>query len=140
MPAFNGSGLIAANIPATQVAGGDTLALWGVISATGVAGESPTPGSSGVNSIVAAVADSGAFPRGPISFQISFATAATDVLVIYGSNTAPTAAGPQNGVALYTSTNKQSDSYIDTSGFVFYWAQLQSQSGGGAFSVIMHIG
>jgi hypothetical protein len=88
---------------------------------------------------VLAPVDSGPVARNAIEFQIQFATAPTDVVKIFGSNTPPTSAGPQNGILLYTSTNEQSDNYVDNQAFAFYWGELVSQSGGGALSLIAHI-
>jgi hypothetical protein len=38
---------------------------------------------------------------------------------------------------LYTSTNTQADQYEDSFAYIFYWAHLTSQSGGGALTVRM---
>ena len=70
--------------------------------------------------------------------SINFASSPTDVVKIYGSNIAPTAAGVDpNGFLLYTSTNTQADQYEDGNAFIFYWAHLTSQSGGGTLTVRM---
>jgi hypothetical protein len=76
--------------------------------------------------------------RGVRQFTINFASSPTAVVKIFGSNTAPTSAGPDpNGFLLYTSTNTQADQYEDGFAYIFYWAELVSQSGGGALSVTM---
>lgn len=74
-----------------------------------------------------------------INFNAQYAAAPTAVVQIYGSNVPPTSAGPQNGTLLWTSTNKQTDTYIDTTGYAFYWAVLLSQSAGGALTLTGHI-
>lgn len=79
-------------------------------------------------------------PRGNITFTINFASSSTDVVKLFGSNTQPTSTAAQNGVLLYTSTNLQSDNYTDNVAFAFYWAELVSQSGGGALTVAVHVG
>lgn len=86
--------------------------------------------------------DSGPVGRSAITFQIQFAAAPTAVVEIFGSNYPPTqgqGGAPQNGVLLYTSTNKQSDNYTDNVAFNCYWAQLISQSAGGALSVTANV-
>lgn len=66
-----------------------------------------------------------------MTFQMSFASTPTAVVVIQGSN--------QDIDALYetiwTSTNTQYDNYTDTTRWAFYRAKLVSQSGGGALTV-----
>jgi hypothetical protein len=127
MPAFNAYGQLG-----VQVAAGDTVTLF-------AAGDSLT---GPVNSIVIFPLDSGPMQRHVISFTSNFAAAPTAVLEIFGSNTPPTqgaGGAPQNGVLLYTSTNKQADTYVDTSGFKCYWAELVSQSAGGALTVVAHV-
>lgn len=126
MPPFNG----AANSLTTTAGPGDSPALFATSDSV------TAPVFSRVIAIYRAA------PPGvkQVAFQTQFATAPTAVVEIFGSNTPPTSAGPQNGILLYTSTNKQSDSYIDTSGFAFYWAELVSQSGGGALSVQAQVG
>jgi hypothetical protein len=86
---------------------------------------------------VYALLDSGAVERRSVLFQASWATSPTASLVIYGSNTPPTAAGPQNGVALATLT--ANGAYQDLNGFKFYWATLASQSAGGALTLTGHV-
>lgn len=81
--------------------------------------------------------DSGPVARSAITFQTQFASTPTAVVEIFGSNTPPTqgaGGAPQNGVLLYTSTNKQSDSYTDNLAFNCYWMQLVSQSAGGTLT------
>lgn len=82
----------------------------------------------------------GSQPRGLVTFQTNFASAPTAVVEIFGSNSQPTSSAPQNGVILYTSTNTQADVYTDNSAFMFYWAKLVSQSGGGALTVTVSVG
>jgi hypothetical protein len=124
VPAFNGNG------PLT--------------TATGVGGLIPlfAPSDSltaPVNSRVVVVSQSGPTVRGVRQFQIGFASAPTAVVKIFGSNNPPTSAGPDpNGFLLYTSTNLQNDQYEDASAFSYYWAQLASQSAGGALTVTMN--
>ena len=79
-------------------------------------------------------------PRGLATWTINFASSPTAVVKIFGSNTQPTSSAAQNGVLLYTSTNTQSDNYTDNVAFAFYWAELVSQSGGGALSLQVHVG
>lgn len=91
-----------------------------------------------VNSIVVCIQSAGPTVRGIRQFTMDFAASPTAVVEIFGSNTAPTAAGPDPlGFLLYTSTNKQSDTYSDGNAYIFYWAYLASQSGGGALTVTM---
>lgn len=96
--------------------------------------------AAGNNSQIIAIGTAGPVPRGVMTFQGDFASAPTAQWIIYGSNTQPTSAGPQNGVALYTSSNKQHDNYTDNLAFIFYWAQLVSQSAGGALTLTVHVG
>jgi len=67
-----------------------------------------------------------------ITFQIIFASAPTASVTIQGSNVDSNA----DYVVLFTSTNKQFDSYTDTNRFQFYRANLASQSAGGAITVV----
>lgn len=69
---------------------------------------------------------------GGTTFTIAFAAAPTDAVAIQGSNTDVDA----QYQTLYTSTNKQFDSYTDTGRWAFYRAKLVSQSAGGAVTVI----
>lgn len=130
MPAFNSYGALA-----TQVASGDTVALFANTDTV----------AQGLVSKVISPVDSGPVGRNLIQFTISFPTAPTDAVTIYGSNTPPTAGSgatpgaPQNGIALFTSTNKQFDSYPDNLGFRFYWAGLPTYSAGGMPTVIAHV-
>jgi hypothetical protein len=73
----------------------------------------------------------GPFGENGVTFQMSFATAPTAVLVIQGSNVDLDAAYE----TLWTSTNTQYDNYTDTAKWAFYRAKLVSQSGGGACTV-----
>ena len=118
-----------ARFGAQAVSSGDTVTLF-------AAADSLVAGSQ---SVVIAPADSGPVPRGLITFQANFASAPTAVVEIFGSNTPPTAAGPQNGVVLTTFTNAQASNYTDNLAFAFYWAQLVSQSGGGALTLTAHL-
>lgn len=95
--------------------------------------------TAGSLSAVFTVADSGPVPRQAIGFTFNFTTAPTAVVELLGSNTMPTASGPQNGVVLYTSTNQPQDKFLDSNSFAFYWALLVSQSAGGALSLIGHV-
>lgn len=124
MPTFNGNGPLA-----VSVCSGSDVTLFD-------AAETLTAPAT---SRVLAPVDSGPVPRGGITFTSSFAVVATAVIKVYGSNTPPTSAGPQNGTLLYTSTNLQADNYTDNLSFAFYWAQLVSYSAGGALSLIAHI-
>ena len=96
--------------------------------------------AAGNNSQVITIGATGPVPRGVMTFQGDFASSPTAVWEILGSNTQPTSSAPQNGVVLYTSTNMQHDNYTDNVAFTFYWAQLVSQSGGGTFTLIVHVG
>lgn len=93
------------------------------------------PAYSQVVTILAA----GLQPRGVATWTMNFASAPTAVVTIYGSNTQPSSSAAQNGVALYTSTNTQHDSYTDNGAYTFYWAELVSQSAGGAVTVAVHV-
>ena len=125
MPKFNGNQLGLG----TTVYPGDTIALFAAADTL----------AAGNNSIVIAPGDAGGVNRNVITFALNFAAAPTAVVKIFASNTYPTTAGPQNGVLLYTSTNLQADNYTDNLGFAFYWAQLVSQSAGGALNLTAHI-
>lgn len=96
---------------------------------------------AGSQSRVIAIAHAAPFGVKAQTFQLSFATTPTAVVEIFGSNIPPTVAGPDpNGVLLYTSTNKITDNYTDNLAFEFYWAQLISQSAGGALTLTDSIG
>lgn len=125
MPLFNGFQLGLA----TAVYPGDTIALFAAADTLAAAN----------NSIVVSPSDAGGVNRNAITFALNFASAPTSVVKIFGSNTFPTTAGPQNGVLLYTSTNLQADNYTDNLAFAFYWAELVSQSAGGALSLTAHV-
>jgi hypothetical protein len=125
MPTFNGNQLGLA----TTIYPGDTIPLFAASDTL----------AAGSNSIVIAPGDAGGVNRNVVTFQLNFASAPTSVLKIFGSNTYPTTAGPQNGVLLYTSTNLQADNYTDNLGFAFYWAELVSQSAGGALTLTAHV-
>jgi hypothetical protein len=122
MPTFNQYGPLS-----VQVSPGDTMQLFTAETLTAPA-----------TSKVYALLDSGAVERRSILFQANWATTPTASLVIYGSNTAPTTAGPQNGVALGSAITANGV-YQDTAGFKFYWATLASQSAGGALTLTGHV-
>ena len=67
-----------------------------------------------------------------VTFQIEFAAAPTASVLIQGSNVDSDAWY----ITLYTSSNKQFDSYTDTQRFAFYRSKLASQSAGGALTVL----
>ena len=92
------------------------------------AAETPTAPQS---SQAVAVARPQSIGYDPVVFEIFFASAPTDSLVIQGAM-ADVDARYQT---LYTSTNTQQDVYSDLGGFAFYRARLVSQSGGGAVTV-----
>ncbi len=73
-----------------------------------------------------------------ISFTANFATTPTATVILYGSNTYPNLAGPQNGVVISTFTNANG-SIADNSGFEFYWIGVTAYSGGGALTVTLNI-
>ena len=114
MPLFNGYG------PLTiQVSSGTTTPLFSTTDTV----------ANGSISRVIAPLDSGAVARRSITFAcVGFGA------TIYGSNTPPTASGPQNGVSV--GTPAAGASYQDTSGYAYYWAVA---SGAGPGSVIAHV-
>jgi hypothetical protein len=124
MPIFNGN----ANNLATQVQSGDTVPLF-------AATDSLT--APAVSTVIAPV-DGGPVQRSAITFQAHFATTPTASLTIKGSNFSPTASGVQHGITIGTITT-QDASVTDTGAYAFYWASLDSQTGGGALTVIAHI-
>lgn len=81
-----------------------------------------------------------AFARAPspsgadegITFTISFATQPTAVVLIQGANVDSDA----EYQTLFQSANLQTDKYTDRNRFAFYRAVVQSQSAGGAITVI----
>ena len=117
------------SLPVIALYPGDTYALFAATDTL----------AGGSNSQVITNVAAGLQPRGLITFQWSFASSPTAVVEIFGSNVQPTTA-PQKGTILYTSTNTQNDSYTDNLAFAFYWAQLVSQSGGGALTLTVHVG
>lgn len=125
MPTFNSNGPLSVSV----CSGSDVVLFDPVADAL----------TAPATSRVLAPVDSGPVQRAGITFQWSFAASPTAVVEVFGSNTPPTAAGPQNGVILYTSTNKQADNYTDNLSFAFYWQQIVSQSAGGALSSIAHV-
>lgn len=125
MPIFNGS----ANNLATQVQSGDTVTLF-------AASDSLT--APAVSTVIAPV-DAGPVQRSAITFQAHFATSPTASLTIKGSNFPPTSSGPQHGVTIGTAITTQDASVTATEAYAFYWASLDSQSAGGAVTVIAHV-
>ena len=90
-------------------------------------------------SIVIAPVDSAPHGRRRISFTGQFAAAPTATILLYGSNTYPTTAGPQNGQLLATWTNTQTNSQVDESGLAFYWAVVSAYSAGGNLILTAHV-
>lgn len=113
MPAFNGFRLGFASC----VYPGDTFALYNNEAAVG-----------GGNSVVMCPSDAAPNLRKSINFTSTVAA------TIYGSNTPPTAAGPQNGVSL--AVLAPNVPYVDTTGFQFYWA---SATASGAATILAHL-
>lgn len=115
------SGVGATGQAATSLEPGNSLALFN--------NETPNPPQASI-----------AFRRAPgrtdddqgVTFSIAFAAAATDSLLIQGSNQDIDA----QYQTLYTSTNKQFDLYTDIGRWAFYRAKLASQAAGGAVTVI----
>lgn len=123
MPVFNPNASLTYCIPI-----GDTVELFSASDSL----------SAGNNSIVVCIQQPGPGVRGVRHFTSAFASAPTAVVKVFGSNIAPTASGPDSGgFLLWTSTNTQYDQYEDGNAYEFYWAQLVSQSAGGALKVIM---
>jgi hypothetical protein len=125
MPVFNGN----ANNLATQVQSGATVTLFAATDTLVATNQS----------IVIAPVDAGPVERSAITFQAHFASAPTASLTIKGSNFAPTASGPQHGITIGTAITTQDASVTATEGYAFYWASLDSQTGGGALTVIAHV-
>lgn len=73
----------------------------------------------------------GGYPAG-IVFTVHFASSPTAVLTIQGSNQ-DTDSWYQT---LWTNAGTQNDYYADQGNFAFYRAHLESQSGGGAVTVV----
>lgn len=117
MPVFNSAkGLV------TAINCGDLLTLFAATDTL----------TAPATSIVFTSSSAGPRPIGNVQWQWGFAAAPTAVVKLYGSNNAPTAAGVDPAaILLNTSTNTQNDSYNDGSVFLFRWAVLTSQSGGG---------
>jgi hypothetical protein len=111
---FNGNGPLA-----IQVSSGTTTPLFSAADTV----------VNGSTSRVIAPLDSGAVGRTRIVFTTNGFGA-----TIFGSNTPPTSAGPQNGVSAAVLTAGQSLS--DQFGYAFYWA-VAAASGPG--SVIAHV-
>jgi hypothetical protein len=115
MPVFNGNG------PLTiQVSTGTTTPLFSTTDTV----------ANLTNSRVLAPLDSGASTRKGIMFTCNGATVA-----IMGSNTAPTAAGPQQGVVL-SATLATGTSYQDINSYAYYWAVASAAT---PVSVIAHV-
>jgi len=109
----------------TAIQPGDGLYLWNA--------ETPAAPQASIV-LVRALGPTG---EAGITFSINFAAAPTDSLQILGSNKPPAAAFTlTDWESLYTSSNKQNDSYTDTARFEYYCAYLASQSAGGALTVI----
>jgi hypothetical protein len=89
-------------------------------------------------SVVIAPADAGPVGRRAIQFSVDFASAPTASVSIWGSNQYPTTT-PVAGVQIGTSITTQHAGMTDTSGFAFYWAQLDSYAAGGALTVSAHV-
>lgn len=124
MPVFN-----AAQSLASAINVGDLITLFAATDTL----------TAPANSIVFTLASPGPRTIGNIQFQIHFASAPTAVVKIFGSNQAPTSAGPDaNAVLLWTSTNLQNDNFIANDALLFHWAELVSQSAGGALTVTAH--
>jgi|HubBroStandDraft_2_1064218.scaffolds.fasta_scaffold27540_2 hypothetical protein len=119
------------SLPVIALYPGDTYSLFS---------SSDTLTAPAFSQVVTVGPGAGLQPRGLATWTINFASASTDVVKIFGSNTQPTSTAAQNGVLLYTSTNVQSDNYTDNLAFTFYWCELVSQSGGGALTVALHVG
>lgn len=113
MPAFNRNRLGFASC----VYPGDTFAFYSNEAAVG-----------GDNSVVMCPSDAAPNLRRTINFTSTVAA------TIYGSNTPPTSAGPQNGVSL--AVLAANGSYVDTTGFQFYWA---SATGSGTATILAHV-
>lgn len=125
MPLFNGN----ANNLATQVQPGDTITLFAATD---------TLTAPAISTVIAPV-DGGPVEREAITFQAHFASSPTASLTIKGSNFAPTSANPQHGITVGTAITTQDASVTATEAYAFYWASLDSQSGGGALTVIAHV-
>lgn len=113
MPAFNPN----LSFPYTALQVGESYALWNI-----------EPTISGANSVVICRAPAVDSTTG-ITFQYNFSATPNGSLVFYGSNVAPTAAGPQNGIILQTYTNTQAGSFTDTNFFAFYWCVYTGTTG-----------
>jgi hypothetical protein len=128
MPAYGDlpSGVGATTAGPTAIAPGDSLVLFN--NETVAALEA---------SIVAARAESPSGSDQGITFFMEFAAAPTASLEILGTNKPPAAVfALADWAVLYTSANKQQDSYTDTARFAYYCAYLASQSAGGKLTVI----
>ena len=119
------------SLPVIALYPGDTYSLFSA---------SDTLTAPAYSQVVTIGPSAGLQPRGIATFQGNFATSPTAEWIIYGSNTQPTSTAAQNGTVLYTSSNKQADNYTDNLAFTFYWAELVSQSGGGALTLTVHVG
>jgi hypothetical protein len=119
MPLFNGF----ANNLATAVYCGDRITMFAAETLTAPA-----------TSIVIAIG-SAAVAVTEITFQSHFATSPTASLAVYGSNYYPTSSGPTNGLLQGTITTQDASVTVQSI-YEFYWCVLNSQSGGGALSLI----
>ena len=113
MPAFNGN----LSVPYTALQIGESYPLWNNEATV-----------SGANSVVICRAPAVDSTTG-ITFQYNFSAVPVGSLVFYGSNVAPTAAGPQDGIVLQTYTNTQAGSFTDTNFFAFYWCVYTGTTG-----------
>lgn len=93
---------------ATVISPGDDIELLnGTNDAAGSTSIVITPGQAG-------------FSIRAITFAVNFPSTVGSV-TLYGSNTAPTSAGPQTGMTLAT-INALTGNYTDTNAYAFYWA------------------
>ena len=77
------------------------------------------------------------YPSSALSFSINFAAAPTASVQILGSNKVPASTFTlTDWSSLYTSSNKQSDSFTDPNNFTYYCVYVPSQSAGGALTVV----
>lgn len=118
MPSFNGL----LTPPHTDVRQGELFTFFNA--------ESP---AAGVNSVVMC---RGLIPGGQNyqTFSWTSASAPSAGFTIFGSNTPPTTAGPQNGVTIATETT-QTGALVDNSTYAFYWVQKITDTTGEPLTV-----